>query len=345
MRNATLIMVEALTLMILGKSTRGGQRMINPTYSIEEIEKRFFTYLKEKIGDFKIVEHLHQLKGGYEAYLYSFEISGAKCYDRKLVLRLFPSYVHPESATWQAMIHNLLSEEGLPVPKVYLSTSDYSILGGPFLVMEYVEGETIDPIEYPSVLVLTAKTQAMLHTKDGKRISEKIMAHGHSAESHNFDGRIKRLKEKRKKYPELDEAIKWLIDNRPPDPKQPKIIHGDFHPMNLLVKDGKVSAILDWSGFMVGDPMYGLGWTKALFIATGKPQLSENTFNQLIQLYTEAYESIHPIDYSKMEYFAVFRLVRALIEGKDGQEVWTQPIIVDNILREIKKMTGIQIDY
>ena len=96
---------------------------------------------------------------------------------------------------------------------------------------------------------------------------------------------------------------------------------------------------------MVGDPMYGLGWTKALFIAIGKPQFSEDTFNQLLQLYTEAYESIHPIDYSKMEYFVVFRLVRALVEGKDGQEVWTQPIIVENIVREIKKRTGVQIDY
>ena len=170
--------------------------MINPTCGIEEIEKRFFTYLKEEIGDFEIVEHLNQLKGGFEAYLYSFEISGAKCHDGRLVLRLFPSYVRPESATWQAMIHNLLSEEGLPVPRVYLSISDCSILGDPFLVMEFVEGKTIDPIEDLNVLVLTAKTQAMLHMKDGKRISEKIMAHGHSVESHNFDGRIKRLKEK-----------------------------------------------------------------------------------------------------------------------------------------------------
>lgn len=315
--------------------------MINPDYTLDEIETRFFNYLSGIIGNFFVVEHLEAIKGGYEAYLYKFKIKGNQECNGKLVLRLFPSYAHPESATWQAMIHNLLGEEGLPVPQVYLSSSDKSILGGSFLVMDYVEGSVIDPTNDPCILVLTAKTQAMLHQKDGKKISEQIIAQGHSAESHNFDGRINWIKEKGKKYPGLDEAVKWLFDKRPPEPETQKIIHGDLHPMNLLVKDGEVTAILDWSGFMVGDPMYGLGWTKALFVATRKTELSDDVFNQLLQMYIDAYESIHPIDYQKMEYYVVYRLVRALIEGLEGQEIWTQPIIVNNIIKEIKDMTGI----
>lgn len=315
--------------------------MINPDYSIDEIETRFFNYLSGRVGNFIVVEHLEQMDGGFEAYLYKFKISGIEDYEGRLVLRLFPSYAHKEAATWQAMIHNLLKEEDLPVPRVYLSSSDKSILGGSFLVMDYVEGEAIDPKDDPSILILTAKTQAMLHLKEGKKISEQIMAHGHSASSHNFDGRINGIVEKGKAYSGLDEVVKWLIDNRPSEPITPKIIHGDMHPMNLLVKDGEVTAILDWSGFMVGDPMYGLGWTKGLLIAAGKPELSEDVFNQFIQMYTDAYESIHPIDYRKMEYYAVYRLVRALVEGKEGQEVWTRPVIVNNIIKEIKEMTGI----
>ena len=315
--------------------------MINPDYTLDEIETRFFNYLSGIIGNFIVVEHLVAMEGGYEAYLYKFKIKGNQGCNGKLVLRLFPSYAHPESATWQAMIHNLLKEEGLPVPRVHLSSSDKSILGGSFLVMDYIEGRVIDQTNDPYILVLTAKTQAMLHQKDGKKISEQIIAQGHSAESHNFDGRINWIKEKGKNYSGLDEAVKWLIDKRPPEPETPKIIHGDLHPMNLLVKDGEVTAILDWSGFMVGDPMYGLGWTKALFVATGKTELTDAVFNQLLQMYIDAYESIHPIDYKKMEYYVVYRLVRALIEGLEGQEIWTQPIIVNNIIKEINDMTGI----
>ena len=315
--------------------------MINPDHPVDEIETRFFNYLSERIGDFTVTEHLEVMAGGNEAYLYRFRISGIEDYDSRLVLRLFPSYNHEETANWQAMIHNLLREEGLPVPKVYLTTSDTSILGGSFLVMDYVEGEAIDPGVDPSVLVLTAKTQAMLHLKEGKKISEKIIAQGHSAGSHNYEGRINWLVNHAEEYPSIGAAVKWLVENRPDEPETPSVIHGDFHPMNLLVKDGEVNAILDWSGFMVGDPMYGLGWTKALFIATGKSELPEDVFNQLVQSYIDAYESIHPIDYAKMDYYVVFRLVRALLEGKEGQEVWTRPYIVNNIVKEIKEMTGI----
>jgi aminoglycoside phosphotransferase (APT) family kinase protein len=318
--------------------------MINPDYSIDEIETQFFNYLSNKVGNFIVVEHLEQMDGGFEAYLYKFKISGIEDYEGRLVLRLFPSYAHEESATWQAMIHNLLREEGLPVPRVYLASADKSILGGSFLVMDYVEGEAIDPGDDPNILILTAKTQAKLHLKEGKKLSEHIIANGHSTKSHNFDGRINWIVEKGKAYSGLDEAIKWLINNRPTEPVIPKIVHGDMHPMNLLVKDWEVTAILDWSGFMVGDPMYGLGWTKALFIATGKHELSEDVFNQLIKIYTDAYESSHPIDYSKMDYYVVFRLVRALVEGKEGQEVWTRPAIVNNIIKEIKEMTGILVE-
>lgn len=319
-------------------------KMINPDYSLDEIENRFFNYLSGRVGNFIVVDHFEQLSGGWEAYLYSFKISGIPGYEDKMVLRLFPGYSHEESETWQAMIHNLLHEEGVPVPKVYLSSSDKSILGGAFLVMDFIEGEAVDPADDPNILVLTAKTQAMLHLKNGTRISEKIRAKGHSLGSHTFDGRMAWLVKYAKKYPYLQEVSGWVIDNRPPEPEIPRIIHGDFHPMNLLFKDGEVQAILDWSGFMVGDPMYGLGWTKALFIATAKHEYPEDVFDKLLSTYTESYESINPIDNDKVDYYVAYRLVRALIEGKEGQEVWTKPEIVGNIVKELKQLTGIHVE-
>jgi len=102
--------------------------MINPEYTISEIETRFFAYLSDRFGNFAVIEHLEQMEGGFEVYLYKFKISGIEDYEGRLVLRLFPIYAHPKSATWQSMIHNLLREEGLPVPRVYLASSDISIL-------------------------------------------------------------------------------------------------------------------------------------------------------------------------------------------------------------------------
>lgn len=317
--------------------------MINPDYSVEEIETRFFNYLKDHSGDFEVTERLNQIKGGNEAFLYRFTVKGIPGLENPQVLRLFPSFYNVEKAEWEAMIQNLLNKKGLPVPKSYLSSSDTSILGGSFLIMDYVEGEAIDPGADPSILVLAARTQANLHKIDGNQISEQIFSLGHSANSHNLDGRLTWLLRRAGNYPELTPFFDWLIERMPDDPEQRSVVHGDFHPMNMLVNDGKVVALLDWSGFIVGDPMTGLGWTIALFLATGKHTIPEDMFEQLLEMYFTEYSRHNPIDEEKLNYFIVFRLAMALLEGKDGQVFWTQPEIVANILGELKDRTGIEL--
>jgi aminoglycoside phosphotransferase (APT) family kinase protein len=317
------------------------KKMINPNFTVNEISSRFFSYLSGKLGAYQIEDELEQLTGGQEAYLYKFRISGVEDYDGPMVLRLFPSYYHPETAEWQEMLHNLIQAEGVPVPRVYLSVSDTSILGGTFLVMDFVEGDAIDPEDDPNILPLTAKTQALLHQKDGQRISNEILVRGHSLGSHTFDGRMQWIVSRSEKYSGLEDWVNWLVENRPPEPEKNMILHGDFHPMNLLVKDGKVNTILDWSGFMVGDPMYDLGWTKALLIATAKHETPPDVFDQIMGVYMEAYGSISPIDHEKLDYFVVYRLVRALFEGKEGQLYWTREDIVENICSVLSEMTGI----
>lgn len=43
----------------------------------------------------------------------------------------------------------------------------------------------------------------------------------------------------------------------------PVWLHGDVHPTNLLVRDGRLSAVIDWGSCGVGDPAcdYAIAWT------------------------------------------------------------------------------------
>jgi aminoglycoside phosphotransferase (APT) family kinase protein len=255
--------------------------MINPDYSVKEIETCFFTFLKDKVGDFEITEHLSQMKGGNEAYLYRFQVSGIPDMDKPQVLRLFPLFYGEEKAKWEGIIQNLLNQQGILAPRVHLTSSDTTILGGPFLVMDYIEGDTVNPGEDPSILNLAARTQAMLHQIDGKPITEAFIALGQNG-SPSIDGRIDWLLGRAEKHPELKDIFQWLVTNKPELPAKLVVVHGDFHPMNMLVKEGEVVAILDWSGFIVGDPMVGLGWTLALFIATAKHTVSKERFDELL---------------------------------------------------------------
>ncbi len=315
--------------------------MINIDYTVEEIETRFFNYLRKQAGDFEITERLNQIKGGNEAYLYKFQVKGLEGLEKPQVLRLFPSFYNKDKADWEALVQNLMYKQDVPVPKVFLSSSDTSILGGSFLVMDFVDGDAIDMGVDPSVLNLAARTQATLHQIDVKPIIDEIRSLGHTGGSHTVEGRLNWLLGRAKKYPELKPYFNWLIENMPQAPEKLSVVHGDFHPLNFLVKNGEVVAILDWSGFTIGDPMAGLGWTTALFIATSKHSAPPEVFGPLLQMYHDEYAVIQPIDHEKLDYFITFRLTMAYLEGKDGQEFWAQPEIVKTIESELKERTGI----
>jgi aminoglycoside phosphotransferase (APT) family kinase protein len=317
--------------------------MINPDYTVEEIETRFMSFLKKQVGDLEITEHLNQIKGGNEAYLYRFHVKGVKGMETPQVLRLFPGFYGDEKAEWEAMIQNMLNERGLPTPKAHISTRDMTVLGGSFLVMDYIDGITPDPLEDLAILGLTARTQSKLHQIDGKPVSEAIHALGHSRHSHSIEGRIDWLLDRAKHHPELKELFKWVVDNKPELPEKVSVVHGDFHPGNMILKDGEVIAIVDWSGFMVGDPMAGLGWTLALYIGNAKHDFPPEVFEDLIQGYIQEYEKISPVNKDTLAYFITFRLAMALLEGLDGQTHWTQPQIVNTILSELKDRTGISV--
>lgn len=60
--------------------------------------------------------------------------------------------------------------------------------------------------------------------------------------------------------PALRATIAWLQRHIPPPPPRICLIHGDFRPANVLVDNGRVSALLDWELAHLGDPHDDLGW-------------------------------------------------------------------------------------
>lgn len=58
---------------------------------------------------------------------------------------------------------------------------------------------------------------------------------------------------------ELQLGLWWLQDNLPADSGR-CLVHGDYRPANVLVEDGRISAVLDWEFAHVGDPAEDLGW-------------------------------------------------------------------------------------
>ena len=54
--------------------------------------------------------------------------------------------------------------------------------------------------------------------------------------------------------PDIERAMDWLARNVPECDEQPSIVHMDFNWNNLLVKDDRIQAVLDWETSHLGDP-------------------------------------------------------------------------------------------
>lgn len=316
--------------------------------SLNEISETLRGFLSKELGyNVEYTEPLRPMKGGYEAYLYRFRVDARdNRLNKPLVLRLFPSFYGSGRASWDSTIQNVVAESGYPAPKVYFYTSDKSLLGGSFMVMELIEGESLDPLN-PKAPEILGKTQAQLHSIDPRPLIEILRSKGIEDKRYRLAGQLSYLNERVNPggLTWLSSAIQWLKSRAPPEPEDPSIIHGDFHPMNILVKGGEVTGVLDWPNFQVGEPAMDVGFTLLLVKANADVVIGSVQVVSFIEKYLESYRNQRDLDARNLQYYIALRAVRALQEGADGQKVWTQPRIVQNLLSIIDEITKVNVKY
>ena len=60
--------------------------------------------------------------------------------------------------------------------------------------------------------------------------------------------------------PVFELALAWLDRRKPAPTQEPVLVHGDYRTGNYLADETGVTAILDWEGAHLGDPIEDLGW-------------------------------------------------------------------------------------
>ncbi|MBV8189859.1 MAG: phosphotransferase family protein [Alphaproteobacteria bacterium] len=60
--------------------------------------------------------------------------------------------------------------------------------------------------------------------------------------------------------PVFELALSWLDRRKPAPVERPLLVHGDYRTGNYLADETGVTAILDWEGAHLGDPVEDLGW-------------------------------------------------------------------------------------
>ncbi|GAA3393033.1 phosphotransferase family protein [Cryptosporangium minutisporangium] len=179
---------------------------------------------------------------------------------RDVVLRrdLLPG-ADPAGLAREAAALRAAAADGVPVPAVV--DDGPALSGHPYLVMEYVPGETVprrllrDPA-YSTIRTTLAGAlgaiAARIHTVDPDQVPGLTRPDplGLLRDLADDDDTPR---------PAVELGLAWLAARTPP-PAPDTLVHGDLRNGNVLVGPDGVRAILDWELVHRGDPVEDLGW-------------------------------------------------------------------------------------
>jgi aminoglycoside phosphotransferase (APT) family kinase protein len=234
------------------------------------LSARFAELPAEPVLEFAVVA------GGFSKITALFTLPPNEILPERLVLRL-----DIENAITQAV----LAEEypvlervyalGLPVPKPILFEPDAKYLGGAFVIMEQI----VDAVVAGSPFYEDRrKTGANIGPEFGVEMA-RLAGRLHGATLEPRPDREVGLARERsiavlaeewrgmEKSPfslQLDLGLAWMAAHRLPEDRPVSLMHGDFALHNVLTRDGRLVALLDWELARRGDPAEDMALIKMM---------------------------------------------------------------------------------
>jgi len=246
---------------------------------------------------------------------------------------------------------------GIPVPKVYCVEMDSAVLGHPFCVMEKIEGEVLgegyyfNHPEYLTQLVkdyveILAKIHALdwqtlglsflgVPEMDYQRLETAIAGFQRVAEDNQYSPQ-----------PVMAELLTWLKKNIPQF-ERITLCHGDYHLRNVLARDGRIVALLDWESVHLGDPMSDLGWSW-MFLKIGYEGFCDET--EFLQAYEEM--AGVKVDRERLLFWQIVAAAGLItvglaglktgIESKDPdmRQLWIWPLVLPRVGDAAARLLG-----
>jgi aminoglycoside phosphotransferase (APT) family kinase protein len=283
-------------------------------------------WLRHQLGEEGDVTDAARLGGGTQNGMVSFAFGG-----RALVVRCAP-VSHARGLAREARTLAALATTNVPHPRLVATSDDASLLGGPFVVMEHVDGvDLTNPPggawSGPAGALGTLVIDALLELRSvdlnaaplaGLRqpvhwLDEQLTRWVDLIDSYGDTGH-----DARASLPGIDDLSTWLAATKP-DSWELGLVHGDMHLGNVLVDPGtgSVRAIVDWELCSLGDPLLDLGhllvtWPGAGVVATsdGPPLASPPALLQ-------RYQQLSSRDLAAVDWFKALAALRlaAILEG------------------------------
>lgn len=265
------------------------------------------------------VKDLTCITDGWENEVYAFDLeyeaNGASRREG-LILRIYPGDdAHVKSAReFQGM--RQLHQVGYPVPQMQVLEQEKAALGRPFVIMERIEGQGMwsllarSPVQKQlELLTQFCELFVRLHALDWRLFVEDAARYETGGPYALIDQWLREARNALRRFDKsgLADLIKWLEERRTTVPcSHPAVVHYDFHPANVLVRDDGSAVVIDWTGLHVSDARFDLAWTLLLSYAYAGVKLRD--------LVLQGYERLIGASVEQIEYFEVCACCRRLFD-------------------------------
>jgi aminoglycoside phosphotransferase (APT) family kinase protein len=273
------------------------------------------TVVADALADAAVeVSDLRRLSGGASRETWSFRATLGDATSRPLILRRDPPTAARTEGEMsrEATAIKAAARAGVAEPEVLAYGDDPSLVGSPFIVMSYVEGETVArrilrDAEYeevrPRLAERCGETLARIHSIPPAEVTGLRSADALERLRQDLDGFADRS-------PAFELGIRWLEANRPAGGAA-TVVHGDFRNGNLIVGPDDLRAVLDWELVHRGDPMEDLGYLCARCWRFGVVERPVGGFGEYADLF-RGYERIAgtPVDPLTVRWWEVLSSLR-----------------------------------
>jgi len=235
-----------------------------------ELGEALARVLEPVLGPGVDVEGLARVAGGSSRETWSFTAAaagagagagGRGAGSAHYVLRRDPPGAPASGVRLEAGLLAAAATAGVPVPGLVAAGDVDDGLGAAFVVVEFVEGETIPR------RILRDEGLAGARARMAGQCGE-ILAAVHAIPPSHVPGltggdQLEALRglldHLGQPHPAFELGLRRLAATRPPRTDE-TVVHGDFRNGNLIVGPEGVRAVLDWELAHLGDPVEDLGW-------------------------------------------------------------------------------------
>ena len=278
------------------------------------------------------VSDLTCINAGWESDVYAFAVSYGPAGGRQreeLILRIYPGNDAPAKSAREFHGMSQLHKAGYPVPRLLLLERENSPFGKPFVIMDRIKGRNLWPLLFHSpeadqqaLLTLFCELFIRLHVLDWRPFLRDATGYDRGDPYTFVDDELGTWRGYLEHFSRHDflPVVEWLEARRDRVPcRRPSLIHWDFHPANVLLRDDGSAVVIDWTQVGVSDSRFDLAWTLLLVGSYEGLSWRERILREYERL---AGEGGPPVD--QLEYFDVVaclkRLFSVVVSLSDGAE-------------------------